>query len=189
LLKTPPTASYTKPCMRPGVAESCFRACAAVPGDPTIRGMSDSRALPATRAQRGRGSGGVTGKGFRPGQSGNPNGTSRALLDFSAAAREHAPEYLQALLKSLKSSNWRERHSALGMLLDRSFGKPVQQLTGADGQPVSFLHLFAVREVGERVIAELMTRQNSAVIDGHATDGTAVKPPTDLVNLSEPATE
>jgi hypothetical protein len=151
--------------------------------------MSDSRALPATGIQRGRGSGGVTGKGFRPGQSGNPNGKPRALLDFSAAAREHAPEYLQVLLKSLKSSNWRERHSALGMLLDRSFGKPVQQFTGEDGQPVSFLHLFAVREVGERVIAELAARTTGKVIDYQATDGTAAKPPTGLIDLSEPATE
>ena len=42
--------------------------------------MSDGKDVapnaPATPPRRGRGSGGVTGKGFKPGQSGNPRGTS-----------------------------------------------------------------------------------------------------------------
>src|SRR6516162_1391079 len=100
--------------------------------------------LPSTSEQRGRGSGGVTGRGFRPGQSGNVSGRPRASFDFSAAAREHAPEVLSMFLTSIRSRNWRERHSAGVVLLDRAFGRPVQQLTGEDGQPVSFLHLFAV---------------------------------------------
>jgi hypothetical protein len=92
-------------------------------------------------------------------------------------------------LTSIRSRNWRERHSAGVVLLDRAFGRPVQQLTGEDGQPVSFLHLFAVREIGEKVIAELAARTTGTTIDGQASDGTAVKPPSGLVNLSEPASE
>jgi hypothetical protein len=149
--------------------------------------MSDSRALPATGIQRGRGSGGVTGKGFQPGRSGNPHGKPRALLDFSTAAREHAPEYLQVLLKSLRSSNWKERHSALSMLLDRAFGKPTQVVTGADGAPITFLHLTAMTEIGERVLLEL-AQQRNPVIDSHPVNGGAT-PPDSLVDLSSPATE
>jgi hypothetical protein len=62
--------------------------------------------------------------------------------------------------------------------------EPVQQLTGEDGQPVSFLHLFAVREVGERMIAELAARTTGTVIDG-----TAAQPPAELADLGAPATE
>src|SRR5215472_8306708 len=97
----------------------------------------------------------AVGRPFAKGRSGNPAGRPRATFDFTSAAKAHTPEVLAMFLRSLKSANWRERHSAGVVLLDRAFGKPVQQLTGEDGQPVSFLHLFAVREVGERVIAEL----------------------------------
>jgi hypothetical protein len=50
-------------------------------------------ALRATPEQRrGRGSGGVTGRGFRPGQSGNPTGRGRATLEFRDLARTYNVE-------------------------------------------------------------------------------------------------
>lgn len=100
-------------------------------------------------------------------------------------------------LRSLHSNNWRERHSAGMVLLDRALGKPTQPISGEDGQPVTLLHLVAVREVGERIIAELVARQSSsATIDGQpvnggtgGSDGTATEVPAGLVDLSVPASE
>jgi hypothetical protein len=99
-------------------------------------------------------------------------------------------------LRSLKSANWRERHSAGTVLLDRALGKPTLPISGEDGAPVTLLHLVAVREVGERIIAELVARQqSSATIDGQpvnggtGSDGTAVEVPAGLVDLSVPASE
>jgi hypothetical protein len=96
-------------------------------------------------------------------------------------------------LKSLRSSNWRERHSAGTVLLDRALGKPTQPVVGADGGSVAFMHLVAVREVGEQVISELLAGQRSAVIDGHPVSGgkgAAIEAaPASLTDLSLPATE
>jgi hypothetical protein len=87
-------------------------------------------------------------------------------------------------LRSLKSANWRERHSAGTVLLDRAFGRPVQQLTGEDGNPITIMHLVAMREIGEAIIASLASPQ--AVING----GTAAEmPPAELSDLGAPATE
>lgn len=147
------------------------------------------KTLPSTGKQRGRGSGGVTGRGFRPGVSGNPTGRPKASFDFAAAAREHTPEVLAMFLRSIRSANWRERHSAGTVLLDRALGKPTQLITGGDGDPVTILHLVAVREVGERIVAELAASgrasqpkigSEAAVIEG---------PPALLIDLGSPAKE
>jgi hypothetical protein len=95
-------------------------------------------------------------------------------------------------LKSLRSSNWRERHSAGTVLLDRALGKAAQPVVGADGGSVAFMHLVAVREIGEKVIAELM-QQTSKTIDAqpsNGSDGTKVaQGPASLVDLGAPAAE
>jgi hypothetical protein len=68
------------------------------------------------------------------------------------------------------------------MLLDRAFGKAPQMITGPDGNAVTFLHLVAMREIGELVTG-------SAVIDGQANDSTMVAPPAELADLGAPAPE
>jgi hypothetical protein len=93
-------------------------------------------------------------------------------------------------LKSLRSNNWRERHSAGTVLLDRALGKPTQPIVGEDGQSVTFLHLVAMREVGERVIAETVQRQSSPGIDDQlANGGDGAGPPELLIDLASPASE
>jgi hypothetical protein len=93
-------------------------------------------------------------------------------------------------LKSLRSSNWRERHSAGTVLLDRALGKPTQPVVGADGESVAFMHLVAVREIGEKVIAELMLEQGGKVIDGQPASGSEGAGPHELlIDLASPATE
>ena len=100
----------------------------------------------------------VIGRPFAKGASGNPGGRPRSSFDFSAAAREYAPEYLAVLLTSLKSNNWRERHSALAMLMDRAFGKTPMEITGQDRTSVALLHLAAARTISEELRATLVQR-------------------------------
>jgi hypothetical protein len=130
----------------------------------------------------------VVGRPFVKGRSGNPAGRPRATFDFTSAARAATPEVLEMFLKSIRSSNWRERHSAGIVLLDRAFGKPTQPIVGEDGGSISILHLVAMREIGEAIIAELVTRQTSTIIDGHPVDSGA-RPPGSQADLSSPATE
>jgi hypothetical protein len=72
-------------------------------------------------------------------------------------------------LKSLRSSNWRERHSTGTVLLDRALGKAAQPVVGADGDSVAFMHLVAVREIGEKVIPK--TAGQETVLTMSATAG------------------
>jgi hypothetical protein len=146
--------------------------------------------LPTTEKQRfGRGSGGITGRGFQPGVSGCPRGRGQASLDIAALARSHAPEAIAALVRGLDDP--KHYVQAAQVLLDRGFGKPTQPLT-SDGPPsLSILHLVAAREVSERM--------QQAVINGTALppadDDTAVVEPTTpnaqlpSVDLSVPALE
>jgi hypothetical protein len=69
----------------------------------------------------------------------------------------------------------------------------MQPITGPDGGSLTFLHLVAVREIGERVIAELVVQQ-SAGINGHPVNGgndvaIDASPPVSLTDLSLPASE
>jgi hypothetical protein len=95
-------------------------------------------------------------------------------------------------LKSLRSNNWRERHSAGTVLLDRALGKATQPIVGADGGSVAFMHLVAVREIGEKVIADLL-QQSSTTIDGQPVNGgdgaKVAGAPASLVDLGTPAAE
>lgn len=141
---------------------------------------------PITREQRGR---------WTRGQSGNPRGRPPRPVDISLLCRERVPEAMAALDKSLKSRIWRERMAAIGIIFDRAFGKPTQPITGADGDSVTFLHLVAMRDIGERIVAELMMQQRGAVIDGTvrplngSNETDVVMPPASVGDLATPARE
>lgn len=94
-------------------------------------------------------------------------------------------------LRSLGSRDWRERHSAGTVLLDRALGKPTQPITGPDGGSVTLLHLFAMREIGERVIAELQSAiVNGSVPQVNGGNGAAIDAaPASFTDLSVPASE
>lgn len=71
---------------------------------------------------------------FVKGQSGNPGGMPKGIADIKAMAREHAGAAIAALAEALKDP--KQRVAAATVLLDRGFGKPVQEITGADGGPL-----------------------------------------------------
>lgn len=77
--------------------------------------------------------GGVTGRGFKPGQSGNPSG-KRSIKSLEEAARAHTPEAIEALVLALRSP--RERVPAAIALLDRGWGKPAQMISGDANRPL-----------------------------------------------------
>jgi hypothetical protein len=86
--------------------------------------------------RRGRGSGGVTGKGFMPGQSGNPGGQSKLLQEIRELARTHAEAALDTLRHMMLHGRPDSvRVVAAQALWDRAWGRPHQstsvQMEGA----------------------------------------------------------
>lgn len=82
-------------------------------------------------------SGGASGRGFLPGQSGNPGGRPKALREVMELARAKTEAAVEALagIMSDEAAPAAARVSAATALLDRGWGRPVQGLhhSGAEG--------------------------------------------------------
>jgi hypothetical protein len=102
----------------------------------------------ATDEQPARRLGGATGRGFMPGQSGNPAGRAKGL---EASARRHTEAAIAALVKALE--NPRERVAAAVALLDRGWGRPRQIVETPEGSHLHF-HLEAAMRVSAQLQAE-----------------------------------
>jgi hypothetical protein len=72
---------------------------------------------------------------FKPGQSGNPGGRSKAQIDVRDAARAHTKEAIETLVLVMRNGKPGEAAMAANSLLDRGWGRPTQQhgVTGPDG--------------------------------------------------------
>jgi hypothetical protein len=89
--------------------------------------------------------GGATGKGWKPGQSGNAGGRPKAALDVQALARTHTTAAVRALAEALRDPKLKVQ--AAVALLDRAWGKPQQTIsTTADGT-LTVQHLVAARAI------------------------------------------
>lgn len=89
-------------------------------------------------------------KGERRGgrKKGTPN---KATAEIRELAQAYAPEYLAELARLAKEAQSESvRVSAIGMLLDRGYGKASQQmqLTGKDDEPLS-LEALIMKSFGE----------------------------------------
>jgi hypothetical protein len=142
----------------------------------------------STEVQRsGRGSGGITGAGFRPGASGNPAGRPRGIEEL---ARKYTPQAIDRLVLALNDPDSRVAVTAAGMLLDRAWGKPKQEIKTDDAtQSITFLHLTAARAVSNSLAAEREAAERQLkeppVINGEVTDKQAATP----IDLMVPALE
>lgn len=74
--------------------------------------------------------GGVTGRGFQPGQSGNPGGRLKAVKEVEETAREHTAAAMAALAEIATNGDAppAARVSASSVLLDRGWGKAKQHV-------------------------------------------------------------
>jgi hypothetical protein len=61
---------------------------------------------------------------FKPGQSGNPGGRSKAQIDVRNLTREHTQEAIDTLVLVMRNGKPSEAALAANSLLDRGWGKP-----------------------------------------------------------------
>jgi hypothetical protein len=78
---------------------------------------------------------------WKPGQSGNPGGMPKGALDVKQLAREHTRAAVETLANIMLDSGAQPsaRVAAANSLLDRGYGKPVQEVTGADGGAIQII--------------------------------------------------
>jgi hypothetical protein len=137
--------------------------------------MPAAKPLRATNTQRsGRGSGGVTGKGFRPGVSGNPGGTSKESVDVAAIARQHTAAAITALVRALDDP--KVCVPAAVAILNRGHGMPPAKIEGVTPQSITILHLVAARAVTDEIMRALADNGSAAP----TLDAESSQEPSDL---------
>jgi len=72
------------------------------------------------------------GRPFHKGQSGNPGGRPKIMVEVRELARKNSPEAMQTLVANLKDENGHVRNAAAIAILDRAYGKPPQAIVGDD---------------------------------------------------------
>ena len=65
---------------------------------------------------------------FRPGQTGNPSGRPRELVELRELARQHTREAIERLVEVMRTGGARDAVAASQALLDRAWGKPSQAI-------------------------------------------------------------
>jgi hypothetical protein len=151
-------------------------ACTDASDSPTMCGVADG-SFNSTDEQRrrGRGSGGVTGRGFQPGRSGCPGGRPRQ--DVTELARAHTTDAIQALVEALKRP--KEAVPAAIALLNRGWGLPRQTIETNDTANPIGLHLLAAQLVSAEILAAMEQR----TINGHADPANGQAKPAAGVDL------
>ncbi len=95
--------------------------------------------------------GGVTGKGFLPGQSGNPGGRPRGLAANIREATSNGEEIIDLLTAVMRGDKMNgklprldHRIEACRLLLDRGWGRPGQATEREFGGPVETKAIFDI---------------------------------------------
>jgi hypothetical protein len=74
--------------------------------------------------------GGYTGKGFLPGQSGNPGGRMKIPDNIKDAFRKYTLEAIETLAEVMRTGRPADRIRAAEIILERAYGKFTQMLAG-----------------------------------------------------------
>ena len=92
------------------------------------------------------------GRRFQPGQSGNPAGVPKELVQVRAWAREHSEAAIRALAAIMvdPKAPAAARVSAAVAILDRAWGKPAVQVNATMHRPVTMLTDVELVEIVER---------------------------------------
>ncbi len=86
---------------------------------------------------------------FQKGQSGNPGGRPKEFNEIKDLARQHSRAAVERLVEWMASDNPKASVSAAMALLDRGYGKPVQQVSGEDGGPLQLVVVSGVPQEKE----------------------------------------
>ena len=98
------------------------------------------RRPPPPVGNNGKTTGGATGKGFKPGQSGNPSGRPKVAAEFKERCRAFVDEHVIAAWENEVRTLGEHWMKASELLAAYAYGKPTQAVehTGADGEALSF---------------------------------------------------
>jgi len=80
------------------------------------------------------GRGGKTSGSWKKGQSGNPGGQVKTTAEVRDLARVHTVEAIERLVHWMRSDSAKASIQAAQAILDRGYGKPVQAVSGPDGE-------------------------------------------------------
>jgi hypothetical protein len=91
--------------------------------------------------------------GFKPGQSGNPDGKPKIIIEVARAAREHTTQAIETLVKAMGTERapWAARVNAACAILDRGWGRAPQTIEihrRTDPKSLTDEHLAAIAASG-----------------------------------------
>lgn len=121
----------------------------------------------------------VVGRPFAPGQSGNPGGRPRTLIDVQELARQHTEQAIRTLVQALDDPKLRVQ--AACALLDRGWGRPVQSVEIDAAANSLMMHFWAATKVSAELRAEAEQR-GRPMIDVDSMDDAVEPAPADLLN-------
>lgn len=126
-------------------------------------GAPDASDAPASR--EGAGCEPPAANRFKPGQSGNPSGGSKASREFRDLAKSMAPLALEKLQVIAMRGNGMPAVRACEIIIERAYGKAVQPVSGENGGP---LELGFGAAAGAIIQAAIRARAERQAIDATA---------------------
>lgn len=123
---------------------------------------------------------------FLPGIGGNPNGRPPARFDLPAICRTHTPEAIERLVEIMRGEDDDRALRAIQMLLDRGWGRPMQQIEDStqSGTRLTLMHLVATQRVAEQLQREWDASQHNG-----KTNGSGAIDARPVIDWSQPALE